>query len=141
MKYTKKWMVIPFNSLKTDYKDDTNRKILSNKKLSKEDKINMYNNIVRKNVRKNNLNQSMSERTPENIEKNYEQESVVEEDESIKNDEFQDQNTYDWIKEESMTPFSADLRRFSNMLNNTLRNYNNTSKNLTPRNTTLKESN
>ncbi|CAF0921333.1 unnamed protein product, partial [Brachionus calyciflorus] len=40
---------------------------------------------------------------------------------------------YDWIKEESLTPFSADLRRFSNMLNKTLKNYNQ-SNNLTPRN-------
>ncbi|CAF1130418.1 unnamed protein product [Brachionus calyciflorus] len=138
MKYTKKWMVIPFNSLKTDYKNDTKKKILSNKKLSKEDKITMFNNLVQKNLKKNIPGQPMSENTPGN----YDQNSIDEEVQSVKNeyDEFQDQNTYDWIKEESLTPFSADLRRFSNMLNKTLKNFNQ-SNNFTPRNISMNESN
>ncbi|CAF0996013.1 unnamed protein product [Brachionus calyciflorus] len=146
MKYTKKWMVVPFNSIKTDYKNDTRKKILSNKKLNRDDKITMFNNFVKKNLIKNTPSQSMSRETPENFEKNDvdEQDSITEETESVKNefDEFQDQNTYDWIKEESLTPFSADLRRFSNMLNKTLRNYNKSqSDDFTPRKISMNESN
>lgn len=143
MKYTQKWMVIPFNPQKTDNKDDTNRKILANRKLTSDDKLSMYNNLIRKKVLNNMPNQLMSEKTPEIYDNKSikEQESILEADESIKNenDEFQDQNTYDWIKEESMTPFTADLRRFSNMLNNTLKNYNKTSDNITPRNISFSE--
>ncbi|CAF1104641.1 unnamed protein product [Brachionus calyciflorus] len=136
----KKWMVIPFNSLKTDYKNDTKKKILSNKKLSKEGKITMFNNLVQKNLIKNMSGQPMSEDTPENIKTNYD--VIDEEVQSVKNeyDEFQDKNTYDWIKEESLTPFSADLRRFSSMLNKTLKNYNQ-SNNYTPRNISMNEPN
>ncbi|CAF1077895.1 unnamed protein product [Brachionus calyciflorus] len=144
MKYTKKWMVIPFNSLKTDYKSDTKKKILSNKSLSREDKIAMFNNFAQKNLIKNIPCQQMSKETPENIDKNYDKDSITEETESVKNEygEFQDQNTYDWIKEESLTPFSADLRRFSNMLNKTLKKINkNQSKDYTPRKISLNESN
>ncbi|CAF1108807.1 unnamed protein product [Brachionus calyciflorus] len=70
------------------------------------------------------------------------QNSVDEEVRSVKNeyDEFQDQNTYDWIKEESLTPFSAGLRGFSNMLNKTLKNYNQ-SNNFTPGNISMNETN
>ncbi|CAF1117176.1 unnamed protein product [Brachionus calyciflorus] len=91
---------------KTEYKIDTKKKILSNIKLSKEDNITMFNNLVQKNLNKN----------------------------------IPDQNTYDWIKEESLTPFSADLRRFSSMLNKTLKNYNQ-SNNYTTRNISMNEPN
>ncbi|CAF1118812.1 unnamed protein product, partial [Brachionus calyciflorus] len=140
MKYTKKWIVIPFNSLKTHYKNDTKNKILYKKKLSKEDKIAMFNNLVQKNLIKNIPGQPMSEDTPGNIETNYDE--IDEEVQSLKNeyDEFQDQNTYDWIKKELLTPFSADLRRFSSMLNKTLKNYNK-SNNFTPRNISRNEPN
>ncbi|CAF0914257.1 unnamed protein product [Brachionus calyciflorus] len=51
-----------------------------------------------------------------------------------------DQNTYDWIKEKPLTPFSADLRRFPKMLNKSLKNYNQ-SINFTLRNISMNETN
>ncbi|CAF1024716.1 unnamed protein product, partial [Brachionus calyciflorus] len=54
----------------------------------------MFNNLVQKNLKKNIPAQPMSENTPGNIERDYDQNSVDEEIKSVKNeyDEFQDQN-------------------------------------------------
>lgn len=124
MKYTNKWIVVPFSSL-NKLNNDGNQinQILENKSLSHDEILDAYNNIklrkLRKklsNIEKSNSNNEMQENVPL-IEKN---ENKDEEDESIEEDEMdmdqiKEEDIENEVKDEPKSPISHILKQIINL--------------------------
>ena len=78
MKFTNKWIVVPYSSIdkKLMKKRNVTNQILGNKSLSKEEKLASYNNYIIRKLRKKKLNPSKTQ-TESDLNKieNYEDDS------------------------------------------------------------------
>jgi hypothetical protein len=105
MKYTNKWIVVPYNTLLSKSKENTPTNIFLNKSLTDNDKIAAYNYYVKKNIQKEQLKKIKPE--TENTKNETMERSDTDEDDELSKLE-------DTIKDETfLTPIKPEKREKS----------------------------
>lgn len=94
MKYTNKWVVVPYSSItkKTSKNANVADQIFTNKTLTKEEKLANYNNYIIRKLRKKKLNQKLDNNEELNETKNeftdYDDEDLSNDEDTISEQEF-----------------------------------------------------
>lgn len=127
MKYTNKWIVVPFNSIKQPTSKNEINKIFNDNTLSNDEKLSSYNNFKVREIRKNEIeekkdNQNKDNQNFENEPKDIEQilESIP--DEEIKNQNKKKKKIKKTLKDKSFynVPPAKNTRKIRRIGNETL---------------------